>query len=160
MVVGIVTKNVGFTAYHVCKRPWLVKTKTLNAQYFMAIYFDYITSKESRTILKHTDKSVCSWTHWLRVPLNPTMQRMARHWRGTMMAAVGSPEVISQLESAAKVLMVRNIISFLGVFWYVLCSGFYWELWDGERFSGHSYFSEKGSRCVAQWCLHPAKNLG
>jgi hypothetical protein len=30
-----------------------------------------------------------------------------------MMAAVGAPEVISQLESAAKVLMVRNIIFFL-----------------------------------------------
>ncbi|XP_040913710.1 exportin-4 [Toxotes jaculatrix] len=30
---------------------------------------------------------------------------MARHWRGTMMAAVGAPEVITQLESAAKVLM-------------------------------------------------------
>lgn len=34
------------------------------------------------------------------------MQCMARHWRTTMMAAVGAPEVISQLESAAKVLMV------------------------------------------------------
>uniref|UniRef100_A0A3B3ZTP0 Uncharacterized protein n=1 Tax=Periophthalmus magnuspinnatus TaxID=409849 RepID=A0A3B3ZTP0_9GOBI len=30
---------------------------------------------------------------------------MARHRRGTMMAAVGAPEVIAQLESAAKVLM-------------------------------------------------------
>lgn len=34
--------------------------------------------------------------------------RAARHWRGTMMAAVGAPEVITQLESAAKVLMVRT----------------------------------------------------
>lgn len=40
--------------------------------------------------------------------LSHNAERMARHWRGTMMAAVGAPEVIAQLESAAKVLMVRN----------------------------------------------------
>lgn len=45
-------------------------------------------------------------------------ERMARHWRGTMMAAVGAPEVITQLESAAKVLMVRNAALF-----YSYCRG-------------------------------------
>lgn len=39
---------------------------------------------------------------------------MARHWRGTMMAAVGAPEVITQLESAAKVLMVRHSLPVCG----------------------------------------------
>lgn len=40
------------------------------------------------------------------------------------MAAVGSPEVISQLESAAKVLMVRKIIYFLKFFGMCLVLGF------------------------------------
>lgn len=63
----------------------------------------YITFKETPVL--SAKKCLCV-NSLPEVLLNPTMQCMARHWRTTMMAAVGAPEVISQLESAAKVLMV------------------------------------------------------
>lgn len=64
------------------------------------------------------NKNVQEYFHWAEKPrrvsaLSHNAERMARHWRGTMMAAVGAPEVITQLESAAKVLMVRNSALFL-----------------------------------------------
>lgn len=88
---------------------WSTHAEDINFYYF--IYFFFLSLPKIYLLFFRfytSGRSTAAWTPGSAARRSHNASRLLRHWRGTTMAAVGAPEVITQLESAAKVLMVRT----------------------------------------------------